>query len=211
MSLFSIKEAFTYGWNALKSNFWFLVEVFATVIVTSAIFSGITQYADDNKLWLLSVVVQVVSAIIQVLFGIGAVRITLALYAGEQISFKNLFLPAGKFWSYVWGSILYMLVMIAGFILLVVPGVVWALKYQFFPWLIVDKNMKGREALIASGKITKGQKGKLFVFWLAEMGAAIVGVICLGVGIIPAAAIIYMASVFVYKKLVVRLTPETQS
>jgi uncharacterized membrane protein len=104
-----------------------------------------------------------------------------------------------------------MLVMIAGFILLVVPGVVWALKYQFFPWLIVDKNMKGREALIASGKITKGQKGKLFVFWLAEMGAAIVGVICLGVGIIPAAAIIYMASVFVYKKLVVRLTPETQS
>jgi len=205
MSTFSIKEAFSYGWGALKKNFWFLVGVFAIIVVVSGIFSAISQYATDHSVVWLSVAVQIASVVVQTIFTIGSTRIALRIYNQQETSIKELFLEDGKFWSYIVATILYLLIVLAGLILLIVPGIVWALKYQFYPWLIVEKNMKGKEAFKTSGVITKGNKGKLFLFWLATAGVCIVGFIIVGIGIIPAAALVFMANTFVYKKLSAQL------
>ncbi len=60
-------------------------------------------------------------------------------------------------------SILYSLIVFAGALLLIVPGIVWALKYSMWWFAVTDRRLSGRKALRFSGNITKGYKGKISV------------------------------------------------
>jgi len=43
---------------------------------------------------------------------------------------------------------------VVGLISLIVPGIIWAIKYMFIPLLIVDKGMGVQETMTASDKMT---------------------------------------------------------
>lgn len=64
------------------------------------------------------------------------------------------------------GTIAYVLVVLGGMILLIVPGIIWGIKYCFVPWLILDKKMKVGEAFTASAEMTKNNKMKILIFGL---------------------------------------------
>jgi len=54
------------------------------------------------------------------------------------------------------------LIVFGGIILLIVPGIIWGLKYQLSLFAVMDEKLSAREAIRLSGKITKGHMGKLF-------------------------------------------------
>ncbi len=206
MNTFSIREAFSYGWNMLTKNFWLLVEVFIFVFGLSFLFSTLSQYLTKQGLPWTAALIDIVGTLIQVFFIIGATRIALKLDREEPTSIKELFIFKGnRMGTYLWTTILYMLIVGVGFILVIIPGFVWALKYQFYSWLVIDKNMSAKEALKTSALLTYGNKWKLLLFWIVSMLVYLVGFILLGIGSIPAGAIIFMATVFVYKKLLKKL------
>jgi uncharacterized membrane protein len=99
------------------------------------------------------------------------------------------------------GYILYGLAILIGLILLIVPGVYLAIKYQFVPYLIVDKGMDPIEAFTESAKMTNGQKWNLFLLILLYILILFVGLLALGVGLLVAAPIVMIAQAYVYKKL----------
>ena len=72
----------------------------------------------------------------------------------------------GKAWI---TSILFSLIVGAGAVLLVIPGIIWALKYSFGFFAVLDRSLSPRAALRFSGKITQGYKGKLLGAVLAAM------------------------------------------
>lgn len=212
MITFSIREAFSYGWNMLKKNFWLLIEIFILIIGLGVISSYASEYATHQGVPWVSTLISIVEFCIQSIFVVGAMRIVLKIDKQEPTSIKEIFSVGKIVLTYIGGIILYVLIIGVGFILLVIPGFIWMIKYQFFPWLIVDKHMSAREALKASGVITKGNRWNLFLFWLASLATYIVGFILVGIGTIPAAAIIFMATFFIYKKLLKKLDqilPET--
>lgn len=53
-------------------------------------------------------------------------------------------------------SIVSMIVIIFGFILFIVPGIILVLRLRFFPYYIIDRNMGALESLKASYRATKG-------------------------------------------------------
>jgi hypothetical protein len=53
-------------------------------------------------------------------------------------------------------------IVIIGFILLIVPGVYFALRFQLFGFLIVDKGLGPIEALKESWRLTEGKVGNFF-------------------------------------------------
>lgn len=59
-----------------------------------------------------------------------------------------------------------MLIVFAGTVLLVVPGIIWSIKYGFGIIIILDKKLSPLHAIKLSGRITQGYKLNLFMLFL---------------------------------------------
>jgi uncharacterized membrane protein len=204
MKTFSIKEAIKTNWEVVKANFWFVVgTTFVYFLFNSSFeiggedaesaFSKVTLVA----LIVLGIIFWVVGTIVQM----GYTKIYLKLHGGERSKFKELFTYYHLFWRYVGAMILYCLRVFLGFILLVVPGVIWGIKFQFMPILVLDKGMGPVEAMRESGKMTEGHKWHLLKFGLVVAGINIIGFLCFVVGLLVTVPLTVLAHIHIYRKL----------
>lgn len=184
MEKFNKKEAIKYGWEKMKANFWF----FAGAIIINFAIAAILN---------LIPLVGLLSGIITW----GLTAICLKIYNNEAVKIIDLFSQVEKIIKFIFSSILYILIVIGGLILLIVPGIMWAMKYQFMSYLIIEKDMGIMDALRKSGEITNGHKMNLFAFSILLALIQILGVLALGVGLFAAIPTTMMAMVYVYKKL----------
>lgn len=132
---------------------------------------------------------------------IGLTKISIKFCDNEKSKFKDLFSHYPLFFKYLFGSILYVLIVFGGMILLIIPGIIWAIKFQFFNYLIVDKGLGPVEALKKSWVITKGAKWNLFVFGLLLALINLIGILCLVIGLFATLPTTLVAIAFVYRKL----------
>jgi uncharacterized membrane protein len=86
-------------------------------------------------------------------------------------------------------------------ILLVIPGIIWSIRFHFFSYLIVDKGVSPIEALKKSSKITKGTKWDLFLFGILLVFINILGALALLVSLFVTMPATMVANAFVYRKL----------
>ena len=140
------------------------------------------------------------------------IKIGLKLYENEQIgSYDFLSFSSSLFFKFLLGYVLYTLLAVVGFLLLIVPGIYLAIKYQYVQYLIVDKNMDVIEAFKESGKMTNGHKWNLLLLLLLFLMITILGVMALGVGLLVAAPIVMIAQAYVYKKLSLNTVVQTHN
>ena len=52
---------------------------------------------------------------------------------GQQPRYGDLFGDLPTLWRYIAGNLLYSLIILGGLLLLVIPGVIWSIQYQFAP------------------------------------------------------------------------------
>ena len=188
-----IKKAFSYGWNTVKGDFWYFVGLASLYLVLSNLFTYLPKKYDD--------IASILSTILSAFLVCGLLKILLNYYDGEKAKLVSMF-DHGKYFLRVLGAqILIILITFAGLCLLIVPGLIWALRYQFVINLIVDKDMGIREAMAESARLTHGVKWRLLLFDLALTGIVILGAIALGVGILVAFPVVYLAEIYVYRKL----------
>ncbi|MFH0792198.1 MAG: DUF975 family protein, partial [bacterium] len=89
-------------------------------------------------------------------------------------SFSDIYSCYPLFWKYLASSLLYGLIVFGGMILLIIPGIIWAYKFFFSQYLVIDKGLGPIAALKESSRITKGHKWNLFVFSLIFVGLLII-------------------------------------
>ncbi|MFH1825118.1 MAG: DUF975 family protein [Candidatus Firestonebacteria bacterium] len=197
---FSKSEAIKVGWNLMKPNLGFLAIVYSIVFVVTGILEIIVVLTQGSYP-LISFNINIISFILSVFTGIGATKIYLKLYDKQKSQLTDLYDYYYLFFKYLGGFLLCGLIVIGGFILLVIPGIIFMIKYQFFTYLIVDKEMGPVEAIKKSGKITQGSKWNLFLFGLVLVGVNLLGALCLLVGLIVTIPVTCLAYTFVYRKL----------
>ncbi|HOA64071.1 MAG TPA: DUF975 family protein [Bacilli bacterium] len=74
------------------------------------------------------------------------------------------------------------LIIIGGLFLLIVPGVIWGLKYSQAVYIMIENPETDiMQALRSSGEMMNGYKADLFVFHLSFIGHFILGVLTLGI------------------------------
>jgi len=99
-----------------------------------------------------------------IIYGVSwsAVSYLYFLQTGEES--KKIILKASfkKVLSFFWVSLLKSLIILGGFILFIVPGVIWAVKYGFAPLVVVLENKKGVSALRRSAELTRGYRWSIF-------------------------------------------------
>ena len=200
---FSIKEAIRFGWGVTKSNLKF----FASIVLVMGILSvlgGSTSgkffhagYAPFGFLvnflvWVLAVVIE-----------IGFLRVSLKFAKGKKGEYGDFLVSFRTFAFYVISSILYFLAIAGGTLLLIVPGIIFGLMFQFYGFFILE-GLGTVAALKKSVLITKGARWDLFFFGITTIGIMILGTLAFFVGLFVAIPVGRVAAAYVYRGLVLR-------
>lgn len=197
---FSIGEALRFGWGAALSNFWFFVGVLAVVVLVTTILSVLSEFFIADVPFI-SFFFALVSWVVGIIVSLGLLGIMLAFADGQKPPLAKLFSYAHLFFNYLFASAIYGLIVIAGLLLLIVPGIIWAIKFQFYPFAIIDKGLGSLAALKESSRITQGVKMKLFLFGLVITGVNFLGALVLGLGLLVTIPTTMVATAFVYRRL----------
>lgn len=204
---FSIDEALKFGWNTMKANFWFFVGILVVAWVVVNIPFLLGNFLRNESLWFY-MLFTVIGWVLQLIVGIGLIRISLKFCSGETPEFNDLFRFKGYFWRYLGGSLLLAIAVTAGFMLFVVPGVIWAIMFQFYALLIIDKNKSITDAFKHSAEVTKSIRWKLLGFGLLLALINYLGILVFLVGLLATIPTTMLAYTWVYRKLLEQ-TPST--
>jgi hypothetical protein len=185
---------FNYAWEVWKRNLGLLIGVTVTVgLINYAValpFSGMQAVFQRNQDAQSAVAValfgQLVNYLVQCYLGIGQVHIALKLARWQRAQFSDLFGGMPQFLPVLGGMIIATIVGGLGFLLLIVPGVLLALTFWPFYYLLVDRRAGVIESFSVARTITAGNWGTSFVLWLMTFGVMLVGCAALCVGLIAA-------------------------
>ncbi len=103
---------------------------------------------------------------------------------GDKLEIKDMFEAFNNYWNAVLASLLVSIIIGIGLFLLIVPGIIFACKLVFTPYLVVDRKMAVIDAIKESWRMTGGHAWKVFLIGLLAIPIFIAGLICFGVGVI---------------------------
>lgn len=184
----------------MMSHPGFFVVLLIVVGLTYAFPEILRKSMQDNNP-LLSLLLGLACGVLQIIIGMGFIRISLRFCDNEKAEFADLFACLPLFFKYLFGSILYGLIVLGGIFLLVIPGVIWSIKFMFFSYLIVDQGAGPIESLKRSAAITAGAKWDLFLFGLWLVGINILGALALLIGLFATIPTTMVATAYVYRRL----------
>jgi hypothetical protein len=200
---FSKADALRFGWGTLKAHLVFLSGVMLLILALNAL-PELGRWQTLEAAPLLALIWTLCGYLVQMATQMGLVRISLRLVDGRQPRYGELFGDLPTFGRYVAGNFLFLLIILGGLLLLVIPGIIWSVKYQFVPFLIVDRNLGLKEAFKESAGITSGVKWEVFLFFLMILGINLLGLMALAIGLFVTLPATMVAYSFVYRKLLER-------
>jgi uncharacterized membrane protein len=97
---------------------------------------------------------------------------------------------------------IYLVIVALGLLFFIIPGVVFAIKYGFYGYQIVEKNVGPIAALKESGILTMGAKKDIFFLWVILGIINMIGFSTLwGVGLIISIPMTFLSHACVYRNL----------
>ncbi len=202
-------SAFGFGWQKLKEHFANLLVI--TIILMIAQSLGSMAGRGDN----VSFSEGSLSFIIWLLIGgpvaYGSMWVFLKAVRGDDYEIKDAFACFGKnYFEIMLANLLVTIIIIVGIVFLIVPGIIFAVKLTFVPYLVLDKDMKAMDAIKASWEMTKGHGWQIFFIGLISFFIVIGGMLLLIIGIFPAVMWINTTLASFYLA-VTQNNPETES
>ncbi len=181
--LFGVRELFSRGFELSKEHWLKYIALAIVTSVSISLISGLLRFLLGD-LPMGNVLIQLVLLVPTVIVQIAFTRYVLFAVDKKSIELKTLFAVNWQMiFAVLVSSLLYGLIVFFGLILLIIPGIIFALGCYFYFFLIVDKQLGAIDSLRTSWHITKGHKGTLFVFYLLSglpvfvLGATALGLV----------------------------------
>ena len=103
---------------------------------------------------------------------------------GERVEIRDIFAVFQRnYWNAVIANIVVSVIVALGIVMLVVPGIIFACRLAFVPYLVVDRRMDVMEALRVSWDMTRGYGWQIFFIGILAFFIVIAGLILLLVGV----------------------------
>ena len=193
-----VSSCYSNGWRQLWKYFWkLLLIVIIAFIISIPSEIGDSPIAEDASI-LLNVIALIYVILIFGPVDYGTRFADLKAARGDKLEIKNMFEAFQNYWNAVLASLLVPFIVGIGLIFLIVPGIIFACKLAFTPYLVVDKKMGVIEAIKTSWHMTNGYAWKVFRIGLLAIPIIIAGLICFVVGVIISAMWINLASASLY-------------
>jgi hypothetical protein len=117
---------------------------------------------------------------------------------GQSLQVSDLFAFKDNYLNVVLAALLTNVIISIGIFLLIIPGIIFACKLAFVPYLVIDKKLDAIKALQTSWQMTDGYAMNIFVMGLLAVFIAIGGLIAFLIGVIIAAMWIYASFASIY-------------
>ena len=198
----STGSVYSHAWQQMKKYFLeLLLVVFIGIVVQTPIgwpyandFDNWQDYVNfTDRLFWLAYWILVVTPIE---FGIALLFVRAA--RGEKVEFKEIITGFNHFVHVILARILVIGIVTIGIFLLIIPGIVFAVKLALVPYLVIDKKMDAIEAVKESWRLTNGHGWTIFGMALLAIPIFIAGLIVFIVGVIPALIWIQCAFASIY-------------
>jgi uncharacterized membrane protein len=138
----------------------------------------------------------------------GPISLGMAIYflrisRDESVEINNLFDGFKQFGNALGAYLLMLLIIILGFILLIVPGIIAALALsQTFNIMHDEPNLGPIEAMKKSHEMMKGHRGDYFLLNLSFIGWALLCILTIGIGFLFLAPYASVTNAIFYNNLV---------
>lgn len=195
---FSIKEVLKTGWEGWKQHWglWIAIVAISFLLGSVSNIGGLEAFKNSP---IAQSLFQILGIILGSYAGLGLTNVALKVAKNESVALSDYFDTFSYFWRYLLGQILYYVAVTIGVFLLIVPGIIVALKFFLFPYFIIEKNMGVIDSFKASNKAIYGSKSNLLLFGILGMLINILGLICFGVGLFISIPIVSIAQAAIYK------------
>jgi hypothetical protein len=186
------------GWVKTRANLGPLMLLGGVGAFLALLHQALSHPGHDGLGNLLSLMVQVLQSLLAMVF----MRSALALASDRPLQLTppraELF---SDFFGYLLTSIVYGLIVGVGLVLLVVPGVIWAIRFGFATFLAIDAKLDPIAALRESSRITQGVKGPLLRFALLALCVNVLGAAAFGIGLLVTVPTTLIAAAEVLRRL----------
>lgn len=180
-------KSYSIGWKVI----WVYFVELLVISIVYAILSGpvsFFQWQVDRFEWFI-----VPIAMFGIAYGIfvagpigyGVNWVFLKAVRGERIEVRDVFMVFQKnYWNVVIANIVVGVIVGLGIVMLIVPGIIFACRLAFVPYLVVDREMDVMDALRVSWDMTRGYGWQIFFMGFLAIWVVIAGLICLFVGVL---------------------------
>ena len=138
---------------------------------------------------------------VQMFITCGQNILMLKIARGERAEIGDLFTGGRYFLRMLGNSILFTLIVMAGYLACIIPGIIFTLMFFPYGFLLVDKDPPGTECLSGSKEITAGNKWTLFLLGFVALGIVILGVLAFCVGLIFAGPLVTLMYAVAYVQM----------
>ena len=165
--------------------------------------SGLFKYLGSSVYFILGIILSILSGF----FITGPIWMStnwtfLKAVRKQKVEIMNIFeVFKRNYLNAVLASVLMSIFLFIGFLLLIIPGIVLAVRFGFVHYLIMDKKMKAWQAIKTSWDMTRSCAWTIFFMAVLCIPIVIVGLLLLIVGIIPAVAWIASSYAVLYNSV----------
>lgn len=179
-------SCYGHGWSVLWKNFLELLLVFIVLLVAAipATWLSLADEMGHYEGFLLTFFAIVYSVMILAPLEYGLPYVALKAARGEKIEVKDVLEPYKNYFNVVLANLLVDIVIVVGLFFFIFPGIYFAVKLAFVPFLVVDRKLDAIEAFKESWRMTGGYGFEIFLIGLLAIPIYIGGFILLGVGAI---------------------------
>lgn len=184
MHKLSLNDALEQGWSHFKRRGWYLFGVTATIIGLFLLVSGETA----------------ATALAYIIFA-GYLGLLFKHARQEEVTFDDLFDIDRRWIYFAFVSVIKGVFVMLGLLLFIIPGIYLAIRWMFAEYYVIDKGMRPIEAMKASSELTAGYRWKLFGYMLLAIFIAFLGLLCFGIGLFAAIAILNLTTIAIFWRL----------
>jgi uncharacterized membrane protein len=142
----------------------------------------------------------------------GMAYVFLKVIRGEPFDIADMFdCFKSNYLNVVLANLLVVAIVIAGIVVFIIPGIIFACKLAFVPYLIMDKKLEVIEAVKTSWNMTRGHAWTIFFIGLLSIPIILLGLIMIFIGVIPAAIWIEGANAAIYHSVDKRLNNHAEA
>jgi len=162
MKEFSIGKAYKQAFNMAIDNIGTIFLAYLALVLAGllAMAAGVLLF---KSYWLVLIIL-LISVAFSFMASVGTLQIGFDLIDRGASDWKRMFLVYKFFWAICFAGFFYMLMTFAGFLLLIIPGIIWLVEYSFIDLFIVDTDCSVSDSFTFSSALTAGQKVHLLFF-----------------------------------------------
>lgn len=184
-------DIFSHAWQAFKPNIGTLVG--ATVIVfgisigfsiVTSITESMAQQNDQAAFLVLTGVLNLASSLFNMFVGIGMARICIGVARFQPVNVGMLFSGGDAFLGVLGGTILFGFGAFFGFLLLIIPGLIFLVLMWPYYYFIVDRQCGVFESFSRAFEVGKLNWVTSLVLGIASMVISLAGLLALVVGLL---------------------------